>query len=135
MEEEQAKMIHEMKEYKCRLLEKNAIHNDMKPKLDRIRILNQEMHHIESKIIQYMHDKGHEAIRFENCVFKIKKKNKTRPTTKKLKQNMKEILDKSSNIDPLLYSQLTDIFNNKKIDSEKESIDCILPNTSKKTQL
>jgi hypothetical protein len=130
MDEEQSKLIHEMREYKSRLLEKKAIHNDMKPKLDRIRTLNKQMHDIESRIISYMHNKGHEAIRFDNCLFKIKKKNKTRATPKLLKENLKQILNQSKNVDPVLYSQLTDIFENEKMKTEKESIDCVLPSAT-----
>lgn len=127
MEEDQSKIIQEMKEYKSRLLEKKAIYNDMKPKLDRIKNLNKQMHDIESKILVYMHDKGHEAIRFDDCLFKIKKIKNSRPSSKVLKENLKQLLNNpSTHIDPILYSQLTNLFDSH-IPSPKESIDCVIP--------
>lgn len=134
MNEEHSKLVNEMREYKNRLLEKKAIYNDMKPKLDRIRTLNKQMHEIESNIIAYMHDKGHEAVRFDNCIFKIKKKNKTRASPKIVKEQMKQILNRSKNVDPVLYSQLTDMFENDKMKSEKESIDCVISSSVKNTE-
>lgn len=130
-EEQQRYIFGKMREFKRKLTEKNSIQRDMKPILQRIKKINQELHAIENDILKYMHEKNHPAMRFEDCVFTIKKK-LVRPKKKEVEQKVMQIFQSNKIENIHLCNQIVEIVKKNSARSGDDYIECALNNNDKK---